>query len=483
MGSTYVHFTEEQKRKANAVDLVDFLRRQQEPLKKSGGEWRWLRHDSITVRGNRWYRHSKREGGYTIDFLQEFYGMTFQEAVTCLLGEEACQMEIENKEVTKEAGKFRLPEKNSTMRRIYGYLLNERFLNIGIVNWFVRAGTLYEEAQYHNAVFVGLDKEGTPRHAQKKGTCSQGSGYRSNEKDSDPHYGFGYVGKGEKIYVFEAAIDFLSFLTLYPDNWQEQSYITLNGVGEHALLQMLYDYPNLKEVIFCLDHDPPGIEACGRLAEIVCSRGKFRLSVLQSQNKDWNEDLKERHGKQTMPAQEHPKILACMECCTILQKILEVMDGRYEQPEIFRQYMEAFHSVISSDKKENVDEVEYALLHVICVSVKQVQRLCRMLEKEIAEEQVLKKLQKQYYPHRDKERLPAKIRKIQQCAEIILRTEKKLTEPCTEEKKKELIERQIRSFMELMHDGIGLHIFYACRQKEVLEKKMETEELSWKENL
>ena len=67
----------------------------------------------------------------------------------------------------------------------------------------------------------------------------------------------------------------LSFLTLYPGKWKANSYIVLNGVSEHALLGMLRDYSNLNEVILCLDHDPAGIEASGRLAEIVMCEGNY----------------------------------------------------------------------------------------------------------------------------------------------------------------------------------------------------------------
>lgn len=77
----YVHFTDEQKQRANSVDLVDFLRRQGEQLIRSGREWRWKRHDSVTIRGNRWFRHSAGQGGLAIDFVQEFYGLSFPDAM------------------------------------------------------------------------------------------------------------------------------------------------------------------------------------------------------------------------------------------------------------------------------------------------------------------------------------------------------------------------------------------------------------------
>lgn len=68
----YVYFTEEQKQRANQVDLEDFLSRQGEKLLRSGREKRLVSDHSITVRGNRWYDHATEKGGYAIDFVQMF---------------------------------------------------------------------------------------------------------------------------------------------------------------------------------------------------------------------------------------------------------------------------------------------------------------------------------------------------------------------------------------------------------------------------
>lgn len=58
------------------------------------------------------------------------------------------------------------------------------------------------------------------------------------------------------------------------------------------MLQALKDNPRLDTVVLCLDHDPAGIEACGRLAEILVRNGYGAVKRLQSACKDWNEDLK-----------------------------------------------------------------------------------------------------------------------------------------------------------------------------------------------
>ena len=53
-----MYYTQEQIDRANQADLVSFLQSQGEQLTRAGQEYRWKRHDSLTVRGNKWYRHS-----------------------------------------------------------------------------------------------------------------------------------------------------------------------------------------------------------------------------------------------------------------------------------------------------------------------------------------------------------------------------------------------------------------------------------------
>ena len=82
-----MYYTQEQIDRANQADLVSFLQSQGEQLTRAGNEYRWKRHDSLTVRGNKWYRHSQSKGGAPIDFVMEFFGKSFTEAVEMLTGE------------------------------------------------------------------------------------------------------------------------------------------------------------------------------------------------------------------------------------------------------------------------------------------------------------------------------------------------------------------------------------------------------------
>lgn len=288
----YVYFTDDQKQRANAVDLEDFLIRQGEKLLRSGREKRLASDHSITVRGNEWYDHAAEKGGCAIDFVQMFYGRSFPDAVTMLLNGEQGQAYRPSEQRKPEPPRpFVLPEANHDMRRVYAYLTKTRCLDREVVSAFARAKMLYEDARYHNAVFVGFDKEGVARHAHKRGTYTQGEPFKGNVDGCDPRYSFHHTGQSDTVYVFEAPIDMLSFLSLYQQDWQRHSYVSLCGIAEHALLQLLEENPQVKKIGLCLDNDKVGLKARERLTGILAEKGYGEVFSLLPRQKDWNEDL------------------------------------------------------------------------------------------------------------------------------------------------------------------------------------------------
>ena len=275
-------YTKEQIDRANQTDLVSFLQAQGEQLERAGQEYRWKRHDSLTVRENRWYRHSQSKGGGPIDFVMEFYGKSFLEAVEMLIGERG------------EAPppvylQFRLPPKSPDNQTARNYLTAARRIDEDVSGFFFSCGDLYEEAAHHNAVFVGRDESGIPRYAHQRGTAGS---FRLDVKGSDKAFNFCYRGEDERLFVFEAPIDLLSFLCLFKKDWQKQSYLALGGVGEKALLRFLSDRPNIKTVYLCLDSDQAGNDACSRLVELMPEG--LTVHRLVPLYKDWNEVLQHR---------------------------------------------------------------------------------------------------------------------------------------------------------------------------------------------
>ena len=287
----YIHFTEEQKRQAAAVDLEFFLRSRGEKLIPSGREKRLASDHSITVRGNEWYDHAAEQGGQAVSFVQKFYGLSYPEAVSLLLGNEPGRAypAVKGKE-PEERKPFKLPPPNKDMRRVYAYLVKHRRIDPVVVSAFAKAGLLYEDANYHNAVFVGKDENGVARHAHKRSTNTIGKAFRLNAEGSDPKHSFHHIGTDGSLYVFEAPIDLLSYITLHSEYWQEHTYVACCGTSTLPVLEMLSRLPNINTVYLCLDNDKAGHTASKRMEELLADRDVATLRLTPN-TKDWNEDL------------------------------------------------------------------------------------------------------------------------------------------------------------------------------------------------
>ena len=279
-------YTQAQIDKANAVDLEKFLRAQGETLVRSGKEYRWKTHDSLTVCGNKWFRHSQSKGGLPVDFVMEFYGKSFPEAVQMLTGEPG---EAQPEADSAPSPAFRLPLRNVTNANILNYLTQERKLSPSLVNFFIAAGDIYEDSSHHNVVFVGRDADGHPRYASNRGINEK---FRQDVAGAEKAFGFAHRGTDKQLLVFEAPIDLLSFIELFPKNWQQHNYLSLGGVSGKALQQFLSERPDVERVFLCLDADKAGEDACKRLTALLPDT--VSVTRIQPCMKDWNDVLVHR---------------------------------------------------------------------------------------------------------------------------------------------------------------------------------------------
>ena len=279
-------YTQAQIDRANAANLEVFLRAQGETLVRSGKEYRWKAHDSLTVCGNKWFRHSQSKGGFPVDFVMEFYGKSFPEAVQMLTGEPG---EAQPEADPAPSPAFRLPLRNVTNANILNYLTQERKLSPSLVNFFIAAGDIYEDAIHHNVVFVGRDADGHPRYASNRGINEK---FRQDAAGAEKAFGFAHRGTDKQLLVFEAPIDLLSFIELFPKNWQQHNYLSLGGVSGKALRQFLSERPDVERVFLCLDADKAGEDACKRLAALLPDT--VSVTRIQPCMKDWNDVLVHR---------------------------------------------------------------------------------------------------------------------------------------------------------------------------------------------
>ena len=120
--------------------------------------------DSLRIKNRRtWFRYSEGKGGDAIDFLQQFEGKNFTEAVDFLLAyndrsrdspDRSPPVQRKERPAPVPPAPFVLPPANEDTRRVTAYL-KKRGIAPAVIRGFVDAGLLYEEGKYHNAVFVG----------------------------------------------------------------------------------------------------------------------------------------------------------------------------------------------------------------------------------------------------------------------------------------------------------------------------------------
>ena len=409
----YIPFTDEQKILANSVDLEEFLRMRGEKLERVGREHKLIyydssgKHDSITIHGSTWFDHKNQFGGGAIKFMQEFYDMDFQTAVQELLGQTVTPLSHSPPKVSakEEKKEFRLPEANTNMHRVYAYLIKQRFISPDIISHFAKQHTLYEDKEHHNAVFVGIDENGVPRQASKRSTNSYGNSFRITCQGSDTRYSFAHFGKSSCLYVFEAPIDMMSFLTLYPKDWQQHSYIAMNGVYENAVLTALKNHINLSEVILCVDNDEGGIEAVDRLRDILNENGYSNVKRLAPPYKDWNEVLKAKNGVYALPAvpNKHKEEYHCQ------AENLQYLKCRPDK--LTSQIYAAFKN----------EQYKYLAEYALAGSAFFMPKSERINSECKAFERLQSKLKGSYKPYTDKGRKAQKQRNLQECVQTVLK--------------------------------------------------------------
>ena len=282
-------FSDEQLQRASGIDIVAMLQGQGEKLKKQGKVYRWQRYDSTVIDRNRWYRHSREIGGGPIQFMQHFYGMDFVDAVKYLLdGEEGAEF-VQASRTPEPKLPFTPPKLSKNMHRTFAYLIKTRKIDADIVQHFVSEKKIFETEEYHNAAFCGYDEKGEMKQMHLRSTLP-GNRFFMDIDGSDKQYYFRHIGTNSDVYVFEAPIDMLSYITMNKENWQESSYVCLGGVAIDALKNVLNTNEQISKVYMCVDRDDAGDKTVKRIGDELNEMG-YEWERVFPENKDWNEDL------------------------------------------------------------------------------------------------------------------------------------------------------------------------------------------------
>ena len=326
-------YTQEQIDQANNVDLVAYLQSHGYELTRESSQYKLAEHDSLYIRGNQWYWFSQGKGGKTLNFLTEYEGRTFLDAMKELVGEaqdigEDAPKHPETKHVEIIAvEELKLPEPSPDNNAVYT-CLKSRGIDARKVKQCIDEGTIYQTNMFWAenekgelearqcppaVVFVGKDEEGIARYACTRSVSGDG---KYDAIGSDKAYAFMIPdGDSKAVWVFESAIDALSHATL--SNYSPKHYsahrLSLGGLSPNALMHFLDTHPDVCYINLALDNDQQGRAATENIKGMLEQRYGAQLGKQykfydhpSAIGKDYNEELMFRRQQFRERKQQDP---------------------------------------------------------------------------------------------------------------------------------------------------------------------------------
>ena len=305
---------------ARQMDLLTYLRHYEPSnLKRvAGNVYCTAEHDSLKISNGKWYWWSRGFGGVSaLDYLIKVKEYSFVEAVEQLTGVVRDWIPPPPVAPKDEPKELLLPKKNKNCDRVIKYLFG-RGIDYQLIQDCVADGTIFESADYHNAVFVGKDESGTPKYAACRSTL--GSSFKGDAAGSDKRYSFRLLAREPcvSVHLFEAAIDLLSYATYLKcegKDYRQENLLSLSGVYQPkkemkdskvpiALTTFLKANPHIKTIVLHLDNDKTGRLCTAALKELLNKDYKI-VDAPPPVGKDFNDFLLSYLGlKQRKPSRE-----------------------------------------------------------------------------------------------------------------------------------------------------------------------------------
>ena len=174
--------------KAREMDLLTYLKNYepQELVHFSGNTYCTREHDSLKISNGKWCWFSRGIGGHSaLDYLIKVKEMPFLQAVETIMGNmSAAPPAFAPAPKAPKEKVLLLPQTNRNADRAVEYL-RRRGIDHELIDFCISTGRLYESYPYHNAVFVGQDRNGKPRYANLRGIDSD---FIGDANGSDKHY-------------------------------------------------------------------------------------------------------------------------------------------------------------------------------------------------------------------------------------------------------------------------------------------------------
>ena len=277
---------QERIKQARRADLPTYLEAKGEVLKREGRGYRHSVHDSLKIEGNMYCWNSRGTSGNSLDFVQEFYGLDFLQAVEELTGA-AIPAATPNERPAER--QLVLPERAENARRVFAYLIKTRKIAPAAVQHCFDEHIVYQDEK-GNCVFLMVENGNVVGGELCGTTETRFKGVLGGSK-----FGAGVsiqCGiKTARMCLFESVVDMLSYKTLYDDKLTGHLLVSMAGLKEQTALTMAaaHNVP-MSQVWCCVDRDEAGRE----FAEMMAQRHGSKKHLPPEGVKDWNDVLKGR---------------------------------------------------------------------------------------------------------------------------------------------------------------------------------------------
>lgn len=284
--------------KARNVNLPDFFRLAGYDLKsESQNRFRVVGYGGLILYNCTFFWHSKGLKGNAIDCLMAFFGYSFNKAVSVLLGCSSSSHFSTCGIIPRSDRVFKMPVLSKDQHRAFAYLSRTRGIRDYLLVYLLKNKLLFQDLKGNcvfpfyneNNVIVGADLVGTLSSVRFKGVVA----------GSDENYGFNLrIGSPDVLYVFEAPIDLLSYLCLFPGVFAKGNafFLSMGGLKRNVLETFLRLF-HFRDIFMCVDNDKQGVNGKekgwgGRdFADSLRSSLDFIDCFPPDPFKDWNDVL------------------------------------------------------------------------------------------------------------------------------------------------------------------------------------------------
>jgi hypothetical protein len=314
-------FTDEQIQAAAHTEIPQYCKERGLPLVRERGDtYRYAAH-VLEIKGSTWERAGNRQegeervSGNAIQFVREYEGLSFRDAVISLLAftksplledkpsvrvkletyanearskmntkgpispdkngifamrkaKEALPREyieeidkMPTAELNKKSGEYMMPPAAPTNKNIIAYLNQSRGIDIEIVRELIKRRLLYED-NHGNCVFVGYDRKNVVKYVTLEAAVSgKKHALAGDAPDNKKLYGWSVTPDRARalLHVFQNPVDALSFMTLEKmagNDWRCAHYLALGSLAPGPIIHFLRMFREIEVVEFSLDDSP-----------------------------------------------------------------------------------------------------------------------------------------------------------------------------------------------------------------------------------